>query len=949
MGPNGKLWLFGGYGPDASGSYGDLNDLWSYDTSTGQWTWEGGSKSADQAGSYGTQGMATASNMPGGRYDPVGWVGPKGKLWLFGGYGYESRSGYEGDLNDMWSYNIATDEWTWHTGSQNRNDYSIYGTPYNADSGNKPSGRGACTTWIQPDGKFWLFGGSSQHADQRFQQLWSFNPVSKHWAYYGGSYNVGGTYGTKGELSQSNMIGSRSGTASWTTPDGHVWFFGGEGRPEYPNPTGSLNDLWLMKFDPGMLSFEGYSFDYAKVADAPELDVSNAMSLEAWVKFNDVSRSGTGEDWMSLVMKGDDSSAYGLMLNVSTSDKTLRFVHQGASTNATDYNWTDVSIHTWYHVAATYDGSTAKIYIDGVEQASESVSGSIATTSDSLFFGKIATGDYKLDAIMGEVRLWSKALTKQEIENNMNLSVSGTEQDLAGAWLPRSGGQRGAIEQSGSGNDLILGNVEYAAEYPPIASSITGGEGWRTLGAPGDTTSYVTLLKNVWTQGFSGSDGGTNGDSNVYYYNETTHGWDVPANASNITGTSSDAGDGLGKGILTYVYADDNYDGTDDPFPKKLQLQSFGKSGNVEIPLSYTDTGNSSNDGWHLVANPYPLTIYWQQVVNDGRNQDMLDYVYVWDQSLNSGAGGYRTYYPGGGNFDGRIPAFQSFWVKAEQTGASLKFTSEDFTNNQMLYKQMEVPKRRLPIKMDGEGFQDVVSVIFPKDRKSSFQPVPKLRSLSERHAELYLTDDRQQRWITQNVIPGESKRQWELPLNVDATVPGTYSLNWDLEDIPSDWTIFLEDNKNGQRIDLRGTNFYEFSIDGKAKKEAVQSKKLLLPPAPGTSTKAKEGEPIFTLHISTTALVNQHELPDRMKLYQNFPNPFNPTTSISYDVPQKSNVRLAVYDMLGRQVATLVNGQKTAGHYELNFDAHNFASGTYIYRLQVGAKIITKKMTLIK
>ncbi|HKJ30830.1 MAG TPA: T9SS type A sorting domain-containing protein, partial [Balneolales bacterium] len=81
----------------------------------------------------------------------------------------------------------------------------------------------------------------------------------------------------------------------------------------------------------------------------------------------------------------------------------------------------------------------------------------------------------------------------------------------------------------------------------------------------------------------------------------------------------------------------------------------------------------------------------------------------------------------------------------------------------------------------------------------------------------------------------------------------------------------------------------------------------------------------------------------------QNYPNPFNPTTRIAFDVPKKSEVSLKVYDMLGRKVATLVNQDKAAGHYTLNFDAQHLSSGVYIYRLQVGNKVISKKMTLIK
>ncbi len=90
-------------------------------------------------------------------------------------------------------------------------------------------------------------------------------------------------------------------------------------------------------------------------------------------------------------------------------------------------------------------------------------------------------------------------------------------------------------------------------------------------------------------------------------------------------------------------------------------------------------------------------------------------------------------------------------------------------------------------------------------------------------------------------------------------------------------------------------------------------------------------------------------ELPTHYKLEQNFPNPFNPETSIRYNISKTSLVTLKVYDILGRQVQTLVNGMQTPGQYTVNFNAKKFASGVYLYRLQAGNFIETKKLMLLK
>lgn len=89
--------------------------------------------------------------------------------------------------------------------------------------------------------------------------------------------------------------------------------------------------------------------------------------------------------------------------------------------------------------------------------------------------------------------------------------------------------------------------------------------------------------------------------------------------------------------------------------------------------------------------------------------------------------------------------------------------------------------------------------------------------------------------------------------------------------------------------------------------------------------------------------------IPVAFALGQNYPNPFNPVTTIRYDLPQNGQVRLAVYDIIGREVALLVNSEVAAGVHTIHFDASNLGSGVYMYRLDAGGKSLIKSMTLIK
>jgi len=95
---------------------------------------------------------------------------------------------------------------------------------------------------------------------------------------------------------------------------------------------------------------------------------------------------------------------------------------------------------------------------------------------------------------------------------------------------------------------------------------------------------------------------------------------------------------------------------------------------------------------------------------------------------------------------------------------------------------------------------------------------------------------------------------------------------------------------------------------------------------------------------------VEDHKVtPVAYELCQNYPNPFNPSTTIVYSVPEKTNVELSIYNVLGEKVTTLVNEEKPAGEYKINFNAISFASGVYYYRLRTEDYISTRKMLLVK
>jgi hypothetical protein len=84
-------------------------------------------------------------------------------------------------------------------------------------------------------------------------------------------------------------------------------------------------------------------------------------------------------------------------------------------------------------------------------------------------------------------------------------------------------------------------------------------------------------------------------------------------------------------------------------------------------------------------------------------------------------------------------------------------------------------------------------------------------------------------------------------------------------------------------------------------------------------------------------------------ELFSNYPNPFNPSTTIKYSIPQSSIVVIKIFDVIGNEIETLVSEEKSVGTYEVNWNAINIPSGIYFYKLQAGSFIETKKMVLMK
>ncbi len=219
----GNFWLFGGVFWQ-----GLTSDLWKYNPTTNMWTWVKGTGLTNQPGAYSTQGVPSVANNPAARgYASHAWTDNIGDLWLFGGWGVDS-SGNEGSLNDVWRYNIATNEWTWMGGSKTSNLGPVYGILRTTSTNSTPGGRCEGTDdWMDAENNFWFFGGQGYNG--LYNDMWKYSPQTNTWTWMDGdtSANSLGHYGTKGIVSTINLPSSRCNYCRWQDNSGNFYLFGG--------------------------------------------------------------------------------------------------------------------------------------------------------------------------------------------------------------------------------------------------------------------------------------------------------------------------------------------------------------------------------------------------------------------------------------------------------------------------------------------------------------------------------------------------------------------------------------------------------------------------------------------------------------------------------------------------------------------------------------------------
>lgn len=247
-GDDGNFYLMGGFGFDNNNAQLRMNDLWRYNPSNNNWTWIKGDNIGAQFGVYGTQGVSASGNKPGVRERSATWKDNNGNLWMFGGIGL-GESGSIGQLNDLWKYDITTNNWTWMKGSKLTNQFGTYGaTQGELNMTHTPGARENASTWTDNTGNLWLFGGfgfGASGSSGYLMDLWRYDITTNIWTWFRGLNSVNATtiYGTQGVQDAASRPGGRAYATSFTAINGTLWMYGGYGYAS-TSSDGLLSDLW---------------------------------------------------------------------------------------------------------------------------------------------------------------------------------------------------------------------------------------------------------------------------------------------------------------------------------------------------------------------------------------------------------------------------------------------------------------------------------------------------------------------------------------------------------------------------------------------------------------------------------------------------------------------------------------------------------------------------------
>jgi hypothetical protein len=787
---------------------------------------------------------------------------------------------------------------------------------------------------------------------------------------------------TPGSIDAGTLTSVSAGLSS-LTPGALYYYVVAAANSSYYKRSNEGTFLLMSSHAVNALRFDGDN-DRIQVANESDFDFTTAVTLEAWIKPATV--SGT----KGIITKNSGDGAHPYQVRLEDDEITFGFYSDGINWNPLTTSNANLVAGEWVHIACTYDMTNAKIYVNGVQKASTTdFTFSIPLNNQPLEIGRTGGGDYFSGSIE-EVRVWNVARTQQQIQDNMRLPFTSAQSGLIGYWQFNASSGSLAQNHGTGGNGTLLnfnfnsnsGWVSSDAMIGPLAITITDVSNVSSTAATfhgevlstGSNASAKFLYGTVsgtYTDSISATPGTITDGSvtaisavtatalspgTVYYAKVASTNASVyhRSGETSFMTMSSSPGNALHlDGSNDYVSVPDNnaLDLT-STYTIEAWIKPEGFNGLAGIVSKYQASGN---DGYFIRLtsdNPYTgIGFDGLQTANGILSAGN------WYHIAAVNAGGTRTLYVNGS------PVSLTGTPDNIQSNSSFLGIGVDFLEGARYFNGVIDEVRIWNVARTQQEIQDNKNTPFASAQSGLvgyWQFNANTGSVAQGHG----SDARNG---TLNNFNFDANSGWlssEAPLPVELTsfTATSVRLNTELK-----WKTATELNNHGYEIERT-------VVDRQASKEkgaATTTSWTKVGFVEGNGTSNSPNEYAFTDKVhragkysyrlkqidrdgkfaySQEVEVTVGTVPLEFALEQNYPNPFNPSTTIGFTLLNSGLTTLKIYNVVGQEVATLVNEVLEPGvFHQAQFNAGNLSSGVYFARLVSGSKVQVKKLMLMK
>jgi|GEM_PF-752515 len=719
-------------------------------------------------------------------------------------------------------------------------------------------------------------------------------------------------------------------------------------------------------------SFNGAISVYATDMDGDgDVDILGAAKDGNDISWFENDGTPNNSSWTEYLVDGSFNGARSVYATDMDGDGDVDIL--GAAADADDIAWWindgDPKQNSWtkYKIDNNFDGAYSVYATDMDGDGDIDVLGAAQVGDDISWWENDGTPnnadwtEYTVDGSFNEAR--SVYATDMDRDGDVDiLGAATTDDDIS--WWENDGtpnnsdwtehsidasfngaGSVYATDMDGDGDMDVVGaakddnNISW---WENKVAVVSGNAGFRMLSSPVAGTIYDELLAPFWIQGMTNGDT-ESGTANVWTYNAGTSAW---ASLSNLTTDSYTAG----AGILIYVFTDVDGDGDDDIAGGVNVGIVNGTENSATVSISTTASA------WNLLGNPFVSTIDADQLFSD--NSNYTSTVYVYDDANSQ----YNTWNGSAGDLsNGLIAPYQGFWILSGSSGTTFQFTSSCKSSSiGTFYKTMNDSSGSVAFQLSSGSYNATVYLSFNIDALEGIDNADAYKLLpmspSERVVGISYAEGN---GLDISNLPYSHDGSISIPLDVMyltldddynfVTNENDVTMTWDISSLPGHVSLTLTDNATGTAVNLTEESEITFSAEAKGSFPAYGSG--------GVNIYPQVGESRFTLTVAYSALTSNDELanlPGSFALHPAYPNPFNPSTNLQYDLPEQAQITLTIYNLMGREITQLVNTTQEAGYRSVQWDATDFfgkpvSAGVYLYQIRAGEFVQTRKMVLLK